>query len=107
MSGAALKLTIRAPQPFRKSRRDGVMLFGLSIFSNGAQHANVGKAAAQNSSQRGADFLVRGLRVYVQNGLRCQDYAAEAKPALSGSLLDKRLLYRMRLLGGAETLPGW
>src|ERR1700733_9317277 len=69
VNGVALKLTIRAPQPFRNSRRDGVMLFDLSIFSNGAQHARVRKAAAQHSSQRGADLLVRGLRVCIQHGL--------------------------------------
>jgi 3-oxoacyl-ACP reductase-like protein len=82
------------------------MLFGLSIFSNGAQHANVGKAAAQYSSERGADLLVRGLRVCVQNSLGRQDYAAQAKSALGGSLVDKRLLNRMRLPGGAEPFQG-
>src|SRR3984885_15871566 len=82
VSGAILKLTISAPQPFRNSRRDGVMLFSLGIFSNGAQHAHVGKAAAQHSSQRGADLLVRGLRVCIQHSLRCQDHAAQAKSAL-------------------------
>src|ERR1700734_2330254 len=82
------------------------MPFGLSIFSYGAKHAHVSKAAAQDSSKRGADFLVRGLRVYVKNGLRSQDHAAEAKSALRGSFLNKRLLDRMGLLGGAETFQG-
>src|ERR1700676_3366360 len=81
-TGAALKLTIRAPQPFKKSRRDGVMSFRLSIFPNGPQHTNMRKAAAENSPKSFVDLLIGRLWLSIENSLRRQDDAAEAIPAL-------------------------
>ena len=103
IQSAAPKLTIIAPQLFRKSRRDGVMLFGLGIFSDRSQHASVRETAAQDASEGVADLLVRGIRVYIENSLRRQDHAAEAKSALGRSFVDERLLNWVRLFRGAQT----
>src|SRR5579863_8389942 len=99
---AAPKLTIRAPQPFKKSRRDGIMSFRLSIFPNGPQHTNMCKAAAENSPESFADLLIAGLWVSIENTLRRQDDAAEAIPALRCSFFNESQLNRMRLLRSAQ-----
>src|SRR5580704_13114649 len=100
---AALKLTIRAPQPFKNSRRDGVMPFSLSIFSNGSQHTNMGKAPAEHSTQSLADLLIGGRWVSIENSLRRQDYAAKAIPALRSSFFNECLLNGMWLFRSAQT----
>jgi hypothetical protein len=50
------------------------------------------ETAAQNATQSIPNLLIRGIGIYIENGLRCQDYATEAEPALGRSFLNKRLL---------------
>ena len=62
----------------------------------------MGETTAQDASQSIPNLLIRGMRFYVEYGLRRQDQAAEAKPALGGSFLNKRLLNRVRLFRRAK-----
>jgi hypothetical protein len=60
------------------------------------------ETAAQNATQGIPNLLIRGIGFCVENGLRCQDYATEAEPALGRSFLNKRLLDWVRLFGRAQ-----
>jgi hypothetical protein len=62
----------------------------------------VREAAAQNATQGVPNLLIRGIGFYIENGLRCQDYATETKPALSRPFLNKRLLDRVRVFRRAQ-----
>src|SRR5438874_12508847 len=99
----AVKLTISAPAPFRKSRLVGFMEPRLGVSSDRLQHAGMGKAAAQHATQCLSNFLVARPRVYVQRGLCRQNHAAEAVPALRRAFIDEGLLNWMRFLRSAET----
>jgi hypothetical protein len=57
----------------------------------------------------GVDWLpdvVPCRRVLIDEGLRRQDHAVQAEPALRRLLLDERLLYGVRPLGRAEPFEG-
>ena len=51
-----------------------------------------------------ADFRVARLGILIEERLRCQDDAVEAKPALGGLFVDERPLQGMRTLGRAQPL---
>jgi hypothetical protein len=51
----------------------------------------VGETTAQDASQSIPNLLIRGIRFYVEYGLRRQDHVAKAKPALGGSFLNLTL----------------
>src|SRR5437879_6209500 len=78
----ALKLTISAPAPFKKSRLEGFMKPRVGVFSDRLQHSGMRKAAAQDTAQRLSKLLVASPRVHVQRSLCCQNHAAEAVPTL-------------------------
>jgi hypothetical protein len=64
----------------------------------------VGETATQDAPQSIPNLLIRGIRFYVEYGLRRQNHAAEAKPALGSSFLNKRSLNWVRLFRCAQTL---
>jgi hypothetical protein len=63
----------------------------------------VSEAAAQHPAQGFTDFLIRCMRLSVEDRLRGEDYSTEAKAALGGALVNECLLERVRLLCCAET----
>src|SRR6186713_822277 len=73
------------------------------IATNGFEHAHVGEAAAQDTGERLLDLFVGCARIAIENGLRCQDDAAQAEPALGCLLVDECLLQRVWLVGGPES----
>ena len=83
------------------------MLSGLRILPNGSQHARVGKAAAENAAERGADFVVGSFGLSVQNGFGGEDDTAEAKAALRGAFLNEGFLKRVGAFGCAQTVQGY
>jgi hypothetical protein len=64
----------------------------------------VDETATQDAPQSVPNLLIRSIRFCVEYGLPRQDYAAEAKAALRGSFLNKRLLNWVRLFRRAQTL---
>jgi hypothetical protein len=64
----------------------------------------VGETATQDAPKSIPNLLIRSFRLCVECGLRRQDYAAEAKTALGGSFLNKRLLNWVRLFRRAQAL---
>lgn len=74
------------------------MVSRVRIPADSAQHARMGEATTQDSSQRIADLTIGGARICVENGFSGEDYAAETISALGRSLSDECLLNGMRLL---------
>src|SRR5947209_5159889 len=99
----ALKLTISAPTPFKKSRLVGSMKPRVGIFSYRFHHAGMRKTAAQHTAQRLSKFFISCSRIHVQRGLCCQNHTAQAISALCRSFIDERLLNRMQFLRSAQT----
>jgi hypothetical protein len=64
----------------------------------------VRETAAQNAAQSVPNLLIRSIRFSVQDSLRRQNHATQAKPALGRSFLNKRLLDWMRLFRRAQAL---
>jgi acetylornithine deacetylase/succinyl-diaminopimelate desuccinylase-like protein len=97
--------TLRALRSGTPPRNDLVI-----VFTDGEELGTVGVQgfvdehpwAKQDASQSIPNLLIRGMRFYVEYGLRRQDHAAEARPALGGSFLNKRLLNRVRLFRRAK-----
>jgi hypothetical protein len=100
VSEAALKLTINAPPPLRKARLDYMLSVRVGVFSDGPQHARVRKAAAQNTAEGDTDLLASEApgfpsRTALVSG---EDHAAQAKPTLRRTFLNKGLLDGMRFV---------
>jgi hypothetical protein len=64
----------------------------------------VRETATQNAAQGLPNLLIRSIWFFVESGLCRQDHATQAKPALGGSFLNKRLLDWVRLFKGAQAL---
>ena len=62
----------------------------------------MGEAAAENSAEGGADFLVRSIRFRIEHSFGGEDHSAEAKAALGGALVDESLLDGMGMAGRAQ-----
>ena len=62
-----------------------------------------GQSSGTTLPQSVADLLVRGVGFRIEKSFRRQDHAAQAISALRRSLIDERLLNRMRLLRSAES----
>src|ERR1039457_1427104 len=99
-----LNVTISAPQPFRKSRRDGIMFPRVGILPYRSQHSSVREAAAQHATQSVTNLDIGCVRIHIQHGFSGQDDAAQTKSALCRSLINERLLQRMRLVCGAQAI---
>src|SRR5262245_2117838 len=115
---AAPKLTISAPEPRRKSRREKPARANASRASDvilamasplrgrvpldRTHHPRVHEAAAQHGRERLLNVGVGCLRVLIEERLRREDHAAQAEAALRRPLVDEGLLDRMRLLGRAQ-----
>jgi hypothetical protein len=66
----------------------------------------MGETAAQHASESFADFLIGSIRFYVEDSFGCQDYATQAKSALSGAFVNEGLLDRVRFFRCAEAFEG-
>jgi hypothetical protein len=62
----------------------------------------VRETATQDTPESIPNLLIGGIRFYVEYGLRRQDHATEAKTTLGGPLLNKGLLYGVRLFRSAQ-----
>jgi hypothetical protein len=71
---------------------------------NGVHHPIVDAAPAELIRERVPDILLAGIWIAVQQNLCGHDHAVGAVSALSGLLVDERLLQRMRLLDGTQSL---
>src|SRR5207245_354379 len=67
------------------------------------QHPRVREAAAQHAGQRLLNLGVARRGVLIEESLRRQDDAAEAKAALRRLLVDERFLNRVRVVRRTET----
>jgi len=61
-------------------------------------------APAQDACERLLDLFVGGMGILIEKGLRGENYAVDAVPALRCLLVDEGLLDRMRMLDGPEPL---
>ena len=75
----------------------------ISIAANCAQHSCVCKAAARQTTQSLANFLIGCFWLCVQQCFCGQNHPAQAVPALRGAFLDKGLLNGMRFLRRTQT----
>ena len=108
---AMLKVTISAPVPFKKDRRENPALLRaasasgvseslsaaissigfssghfLSGVFDGSKHSHVREAPAQNARHPLLNFCLGGFRILIQKSLRGQNDAVQAKTALRGLL---------------------
>jgi hypothetical protein len=75
---------------------------GVGIFANGAQHPRVGEAAAENATESGADFIVGGVGLLIENGFGGEDDAAKTESTLRGAFVNEGLLQGVGMGGSAQ-----
>src|SRR5262245_45371785 len=107
------KLTINAPPPLSRSRRDGLKCFVMAASSrltggalDGAHDAGMGTAAADIVGERVADIRLGRILVAGEERDRLHDHAIDAIAALHGLLLDKGALHRVQPVALGEALDG-
>src|SRR4029079_5814773 len=102
---ASAKLTMRAPEPSRASRRE-IWIFMCASLSrcalHGAYDAGMGAAAAEIVGKRILDGSLGRLFVLGEKSRRLHDRFFSAVAALHGLFVDKCLLYPVWLFRRAE-----
>src|SRR6266851_1839056 len=99
----------RAPV-LRRNRRRAGWCFNIEVLPlrtggcDGAQHGEVASTATQIVGQRSAHLRLSRARVAGEQGDRLHDHAVGAVAALSGLLLNERLLDGMQLSIDDESL---
>lgn len=83
-----------------------VLFNDLGSRDDGLLDLRVARAAAEVAGHGGVDLLARGMGIAVKQRLGCHDHSGRAVAALDGAGVDKRLLQRVRLVGGADALDG-
>src|SRR6185437_878724 len=78
----------------------------LRVTFNGAHHADVSEAAAEDMGQGLLNLFAAGLGITIEKGLGGKNHAAETEAALGSLFVNEGLLNGMRLLRGAQTLQG-
>src|SRR6186997_2003990 len=102
---ASAKLTMRAPEPSRASRREIWMFMCASLNRrtlDGAHDAGMGAAAAKILGKRIFDVGFGRLLVLGEESCRLHDHSIDAVAALRGLLVDKGLLHPVRLVRRAK-----
>ena len=69
---------------------------------NRAKHANMCKAAAENTRKRLLNLVIGSFRILVEESFRGHNHGVNAEAALRGLLFDERALKRMRLFERAD-----
>lgn len=83
-----------------------VLFNDLGSRDDGLLDLRVARAAAEVAGHGGVDLLARGMGIAVKQRLGRHDHSGRAVAALDGAGVDKRLLQRVRLVGGADALDG-
>src|SRR4029078_3389575 len=102
---ASAKLTMRAPEPSRASRREIWMFMCASLSRralDGAHDARMGSAAAKVVGKRILDGCFGRLLVLGEESRRLHDHSVDAVAALRGLLVDKGLLHPVRFFRRAK-----
>src|SRR5512143_4135174 len=102
---ASAKLTMRAPEPSRASRREIWMFMCASLSRralDGAHDAGMGAAAAKVVGERNLDGGFGRLLVLREESRRLHNHSVDAVAALRGLLVDKGFLHPMRLFRRAK-----
>ena len=90
----------------RHQKRRGRVARAVEVGLRGLLDLRVARAAAEIAGHGGVDLLARGMGVAVEQRLGRHDHSGRAVAALDGAGVDKRLLQRVRLVGGADALDG-
>jgi len=79
-------------------------LHGFGGLLNGGNDARMGSTAANISLQSVHDFLLVGIGIFLQKRDTADDHSGSAIGALERGLIEKGLLYRMKLAVLLEAL---